>query len=273
MNKVVKGLFLTVCVILVMVVISLNTVMSVIPKGANYTERGTSTAPFDTPQGHGALAGNVTEMDVTGFSTTQAWQGYYGNVTGTVQLVDGSDNVMYNWSLVSPEGEVYAANHSQVTWTNVQCFNFTANGTYEDDTAQRGLTSLRGMNLSQLESNFGLASDDVDGVNETFDIDGSLPNNDGTHDLFYTNNLEFSAGECLSANMFVGGNGSGLDNYFEEVLLYDPDNQVPIFVAILDEEDVSGFDVDYHDFEMMVLDSAHGTDLNTTLYYFYVELE
>jgi hypothetical protein len=173
--------------------------------------------------------------------------------------------LLYNWSVASPEGEVYASTEGSVTWTHIQCFNFTATGTHASDSAQAGGTSRYGTNLSQLEAAYGIIWDDKDGVNETF-----FKNNG--HDLFYTNNLQFDEGECLSTKVF-DSTGLGVDNHFEEVLLYDPDNQVVVFTSILDEESPAGFDDDYHDFEMLVLENGHGTDLSPTTYYFYVELE
>ena len=46
-----------------------------------------------------------------------------------------------------------------------------------------------------------------------------------------------------------------------------------IFASIIEEASVLGFDDRDHDFEMLVLEDGHGTDLATTTYYFYVELE
>jgi hypothetical protein len=61
-------------------------VMAVEPFGANYTiVKPSERAPMDTAANHTALAGNVTEIDISGFSVTQTWQGYYGNVSGTIQ--------------------------------------------------------------------------------------------------------------------------------------------------------------------------------------------
>jgi len=242
-------------------------VMAVEPYGANYTEVNSTTAPADQPQGHNAIAGNVTELDITGYTTTQSWQGYFGNVSGTIQLADAQDNVMYNWSLASPEGEVYASTSDSISWSSVMCFNFTADGTYGDDSANVGETSLHGMNLTQLESAFNIKSDDVDGVDETFSLIGA-----GTHDKFYVANLEFAEGECPNTRIY-NNTGKGANDNFEEVLLYDYSTQSVIFTAILDEEDVLGFDNKYHDFEMLVLEDGHGTDTSVTTYYFYVELE
>lgn len=239
-------------VILSLYVVIVLTLMSIFvcavqPFGAQTSVVDSERAPEDTAGNDTALAGNVTEMDIFGFSITQAWQGYFGNVTGTVQLADASDNVMYNWSLASPEGEVYACNESSIDWASVACFDIASNGV-------------------ALEAAFGVATDDVDGVTETFSTGNG-------HDLFYTNNVEFTEGTCPSTQNY-DDTGAGVDNHFEEVLLTDGSyaTQV-IFTSILDEEDVAGFDGDLHDFEMLVLEDGHGTDTSTTTYYFWVELE
>ncbi len=264
---------LSLLVTILMITLITPCVLAVRPYGANYTEVDTETAPTDPAASHDAYAGNVTELSVTGYSTTQSWQGYFGNVSGVVQLADSDDNVMYNWTLASPEGEIYAAQNDSLEWSYIQCFNFTATGTYGDDTGQAGATSLAGKNLSQLEADFGISWDDVDGVNETFSLDGHHESGeDLAHDLFYTANFEFAAGECLSTHIFTDS-GSAEDSKFQEVLLYEPNAQVEVFTAILDEEDVTGFDNNYHDFEMLVLDDGHGTDTAPTTYYFYVEIE
>ena len=222
-------------------------VMAVQPFGANYTQVKSERAPMDPAQDHEALAGNVTELTVSGFSTTQSWQGYFGNITGTIQLADALDNQMYNWTLASPEGEIYATTDTSVAWVNIACFDLAGNH-------------------SALETLFGIDSDDVDGVNETFF-------DTGTHDEFFTNNVQFAAGDCASTEIY-DSTGASVDNHFEEVLLTDSGaNTEVIFTAILDEEDVAGFDNAYHDFEMLVLEDGHETDTATTTYYFYVELE
>lgn len=250
---------------IIVLILGTSLVCAVQPFGAQTNVIGSETAPEDSPQGIPAIAGNVTQLDVFGFSTTQSWQGYFGNVTGTIQLADASDNIMYNWSLASPQGEIYASTSNSIEWNYLQCLNFTADGSHSDDTSQAGGTSLYGTNLTQLESSFGIISDDVDGIDETFSLLGS------GHDLFYSNNLEFSEGECQNTRIF-SDSGAGEDGKYEEALLYEPTTQSVVFASILDE-DILGFDGASHDFEMLVLEDGHGTDTDTTTYYFYVELE
>ena len=253
--------------------LAISLVSAVVPFGAQTSLIDTERASEDTAGDYEAFAGNVTELDIFAFTTTQTWQGYFGNVAGTIQLADSNDRVMYNWTLGSPEGEVYATEDPNVIWTNIQCFNHTATNTTADDSDQRGETSLYGLNMTEIENRYNIAFDDIDGLNETFIYNGTGENGNGwKHQLFYTNNLEFTEGECLAMNVF-GSTNTTEDGNFEEVLLYSPDSEALVFAAIIDEEDVAGFDGNNHDFEMLVLEDGHGTDVASRTYYFYVELE
>ena len=169
---------------LLFTVLAISFANAIQPFGANYTLVNSTRAPVDPAQSIQAQAGNVTEVNIHGYSPTQSWQGYFGNITGTIQLADANDNVMYNWSLASPQGEIYSSTSSSLDWTQIQCFNFTATGIGSGNTVELeedwGNTSKNGMNLTELEAAYGIEWDDVDGVNETFNLQD--------HDAFFTNN-------------------------------------------------------------------------------------
>ena len=112
------GLYL---LILFGILLLLPVVNAVVPFGATVSSVSNATAPADAAGQHPAIAGNVTEITLTAFTTTQSWQGYYGNVSGTIQLADASDNVLYNWSLASPEGEVYSTRNSSESHRQQRC--------------------------------------------------------------------------------------------------------------------------------------------------------
>ncbi|MFA5856928.1 MAG: hypothetical protein WC867_06215 [Candidatus Pacearchaeota archaeon] len=257
---------LSLTVIVIVTLFSIGNVMAVRPQGAQITDLRNETAPRDAPQLHNAFAGNVTELVLFGYSTTQTWQGYYGNVSGTIQLADADDNVMYNWSLMDPDGEVFASRNDSISWNYMQCFNFTADESYAaGDLSLPGNVSQYGLNYTTLESMYNIAQDDPDGVNETF-----FENNN--HDLFYVANHRFDSGECPSTQIY-NSTGDNVDNLFEEVLMWDPETRSVIFTAILEKNDPLGFDNEHHDFEMMVLEDGHGVDIVSTTYYFYLEIE
>ena len=238
------------------------------PFGATVSSGTPSRSTPDAPQSAAAWAGNVTQLNINGYSATQTWQGYFGNVTGTITLRDSGNFTLYNWTLASPRGEIFASTNSSITWGNVQCLNFTSAGNASGNTLlneQPGNYSVNGTNLTTLETRFNISSLDVDGVNETFNLLGA-----GTHDKFFVNNIQFSEGKCQSTRVF---DASGpVSNKFEEVLLYEPLSSSVIFAAIL-EQDASGFNTGTEDFEMLVLENGHGSDTQATTYYFYVELE
>ncbi len=272
MNRVNRILIISV---LLAVLLSVS-VVAVEPFGATVTpvtpsERAEADAAGNDPN---AIAGNITQLTVSAFTITQSWQGYYGNVTGVIMLADGDDNVLYNWSVSSPSGEIYASTNNTVYWNNIQCFNLTADGTYGNDLPNAGSTSQFGTNVTILETEFGLNSTDWDGVNETFNVNGTQEQGETLiHDLFYTNNLLFNEGECGAAAHLFTESDSPEDNEFQEVLLYEPVSYSVVFMSILEEDDTMGFNNMYNDFQMLVLEDGHKTDTSTDTYYFWVELE
>jgi hypothetical protein len=240
-------------------------VAQAIPTGATLSGTATSRRSVDPANSVNAYAGNITRMSARSTAITEAWQGYFGNVSGVITLADANNFTLYNWSNVDPTGEIYAANQS-VDWTNIQCFNFTANGSITGtEAATRGATSLGGMNLTQLENVTGITPLDMDGVNETF-ADAT------SHDNFYSNNLQFGISECLAVNLY-DSTGTSVSANYQEVLLYDPTNDIPVFTSIIERSPpLQGFNQEYNDFEMMVLENGHGTDVAATPYVFYLEL-
>ena len=220
-------------------ILMFSSLVAALPNGATVTNLTSTHANTTSAGNNSAIAGNVTELSIDGYAITQSWQGYFGNVTGTIMLADNGDNIMYNWPLASPKGEIYAANASSVAWEGIQCYDEVANMTF-------------------FESMFGISTADADGLNETFNL------ND--HAEFFTNNKQFTSGQCNSTKLY---NSVGIGT-FDEVLLTDGPSIV--FASLL-LEDADGFDSKPHDFEMMVLENGHGVDTDPTTYYFWVELE
>lgn len=215
------------------------------------------------PQTLVALAGNVTQFDTNSSTITQTWQGYFGNITGMITLGDASNNTLYDWSLANPQGEIYAVRSATVpNWTVIHCANETDIAT--EDTAL-GVT----------------VAEDEDSVNATFVI-GGAPDQiarfgaaELTHPLFYVGPVTVTANSCPVAVLY---NSSGMPSpYFKEVLLSDNTTNL-IYTGIIAHTlnpfaESDGFDDRTHDFQMIVGEDGHGTDVATSTYYFYLELE
>jgi hypothetical protein len=260
--------FILLILALIGIVGMISFVAALSPNGATVSPGTPMTAPNDSAGNASAMAGNITELTISGFSTTQAWQGYFGNVSGVIQLADSNRKVMYNWSLAQPGGEVYASTNSSVIWTNIQCFNFTAVGNLTVDGEVSGETSKNGYNLTMLQAMYGISESDGDTVNNTFVYLGAA----NGHNAFYTANKQFIAGECPNTRIF-DSNGVGTDGDFEEVLLYEPTSTSTVFASLIEKGGTNGFDSQTHNFEMLVLENGHNGDVSATTYYFFVELE
>ncbi|RME52107.1 hypothetical protein D6783_05840 [Candidatus Woesearchaeota archaeon] len=185
-----------------------------------------------------AQAGNVTALTIDALSVTRFWQGFYGNITGTITLDDANNNTMYNWSIATPQGEVYATRNSSVSFTSVSCANagnITAEGTA-----------------------IGQTGSEADYISNTF--------NQQSHPQFSVGTTTITANTCNSTNTYV--NDAAQSSNFYEVLLTDSAG-VFIYATIIDA-DTTGFDGGTYDFQMLV--GEDGTDSATTPYYFYVEL-
>jgi hypothetical protein len=204
-----------------------------------------------------ALAGNVTQLSITGNTVTQTWQAYYGNVSGTITLDDALNNTIYNWQLASPEGEIYASESPiDFTYDNIFCYDFNM--------TDAGYSAFN--TLAEYEALLGLESDDVDGIDETF--------TEGTnYNSFYvgSRHIDNSSVTCPTTQMY-DQNEQQDPSKFQELLLYDNTSNKIIYTAVI-EQDVLGFDNQYWDFEMIVGENGHDGDTTTTTYYFYVELE
>ena len=198
-------------------------------------------------------AGNLTSVNISSLALTKRWQGYFGNVTGTITLDDTNGNTIYNWQLLNPQGEVYVANGSAsgaVTWTNVFCFNYTNNKT-NGPVVQR-------FNGTDLERTIGSNIYDRDSVNSTF--------NDTFTGTFTVGSTTITATSgCRQTTLFVSDAYQQTD--FVEVLLTDNDSI--IYTALL-ESDTTGFESAPVDFEAIV--GENGDTVAATTYYFFVEL-
>ena len=209
-----------------------------------------------------AQAGNVTALVITDNRNTEAWQGYYGNITGTITLDDANNFTLYDWDLPDPTGEIYASNGTDVTWKNAYCMNVSGIRNASGTSSGNAFYNING---SQIELNFGINITDRDGLNETF--------NDT-----YTNAIGFQVGSitintedgCSMAHPFTSENHN---TDWQELLLSD--NRSLLFTAIIrkDSDSYQPGTTDTHDFQMLVLENGHaGFDATPTPYYFYIEL-
>ena len=206
-----------------------------------------------------AQAGNVTELTISQTRPTEAWQGYYGNITGTITLDDANSFTMFDWSLPNPSGEVYAANDTTVDWNKIFCYNLTQNN--------NGCTGgvCGSTNTSSMELQFGINLTDHDGINETFN--SSYTDSTG----FFVGSVNINTVDgCSMANPYTDeASASG----WQELLLSD--NRSIVFASLI-RDSANAYKPgvgEAYDFQLLVLENGHiGSDTTATSYFFFVEL-
>lgn len=189
-----------------------------------------------TPSAINAQAGNVTELEINATAVTTSWQGYYGNVTGTLILADSAGNNFYDWNVSTPSGEVYASRSNAVTWSSIACAS--------------------NANVSVEETYLGQTTDDPDSVNNTFS--GIAPD-------FDVGSVSLSG--CYGTNAYDDTGAQTTD--FHQALLSDGPNIV--YSTLLNSS--VGFNSQTWDFQLLVGENGKVGNEAATPYYFYVELQ
>lgn len=185
------------------------------------------------------VAGTISIININATTQDYKWKGIVGNITGKLALQDESSNSLFDWSITSVKGEIYATRSSSLLdWDNVSC--------------------AKPYKISQEQEELNFTNAWVDSINNTF--------NETDHAAFYAGNTLISADSCYSTNLFVNNQKT---DAFEELLLQDSDDI--IYTGLL-EDSARGFDNNTYDFQMILPDWGNVTATTTVTYYFYVEL-
>ncbi len=241
---------------IVLLITLLSTIIvSAIPSSPDtFTILNNSRRSVDSSSNLIAWAGNITQLNIDGKSSTATWAGFYGNISGFVTLDDANNRTIYDWNLANPEGEIYATANRSINWSsgNIRCWNFTQIDDEED------------VNLTEYENSLNINVSAVDGINETFKFSN-------IHDELFVGTIRIDANTCPATALYNASEQVN-PNRFQEIMLYDDTNNAVIFTSIL-ENDVFGFTNKTVDFELIVAEDGHSGDANPTTYYFYVELQ
>jgi len=215
----------------------------------DYISQSESTIPSSTLENSANITGGV--IAVVNMNVTQQdkhWKAYVGNVSGKLLLEDAQNYSIYEWTLTSVTGEVYATRAGSVNWSNVQCANKTH------------------VNTEMTEMNHTSTYTPFDAINITF----SDANN---HPGFLAGASTITANSCnYTLNTFVNGSQQNSTSYFEEVLLYDGSSV--IYATILEENSFGYKTGERYDYQMLVAEKGEPSfEGKATSYYFYVELQ
>lgn len=204
------------------------------PEGAKVTlgteERGNVSI---TPGNATAAGGNITQINLSTRTITEAWHGFYGQMQGNITLEDSAGFRMYAWLFNTTGGEMYASRSNAVSWGVIAAQN--------DCTIDEDLT--------------GTGSDRT---NLTF--------TPSSNTAFSVGTVNIGAGTACTTYTYVNNASQAVD--FEEVILFDNSTNTSVYAGLL-ELDTTGFDGGAYDFQIIVPDNRT-TAVET--YYFYAEL-
>ncbi len=219
----------------------LLTFLVVLPAGAvptGQTPTNASNTTYNPGAGSAAArGGNITNLDfMNSLSQTSKWQGYYGNVSGLIILGNATTGSMYNWTIASRIGNVYA--------TQANPMNFTA---WEDLGAKSG---------ANIDSDFGFPATDNDSATNTFNTGSPPAINVSGKMITATNGAKTfdSTGAKAWWTIALARTSASADNY--------------VFAGVINTQG-DAFDGTKKDYQMIVPENAAS---GTVTYYFYVEL-
>jgi hypothetical protein len=186
--------------------------------------------------------GTFTTLLINVTAQTYRWKAYAGNITGRLTLDDNMNYTIYDWSIATVSGQVYATRSATlISWQNIRCANETT--------------------VRSEEFALNISSSNDDSINRTFIAHPKI------HDKFYAGTKYIQNNTCPSIATHV--NNTAQNSTFQEVLLYDTSHVV--YAGLL-ENGAKGFDNNYYDFQIIVPESGLEAQQAPTAYYFYVEL-
>jgi hypothetical protein len=184
--------------------------------------------------------GNIATYNLTANMKNIRWKAFVGWVTGKFTLDDSTGATVYDWTVSTVNGRVFATrNGSTISWSTINCSN----------------DSL--VDLENYRMNHTSADDNI-----------TITFNNRSHAAFYVGSKYFSANICnFSLNTYV--NNATQTTYFKETALFDG---ASIVYSTKIENHIVGYDNVPYDFQMIVPENGVPGYSGITPYYLYVEL-
>jgi len=227
------------------IVLLLSCIVSAAPAGPTLTYVSNSTKAASSSNRSFDEKGTITVMTVSLDQQDFKWKAYVGNISGALVLDDANSKSIYDWSLSSVTGEIYATRQSaSVSWAVIDCANQSV--------------------VDAEQSALGMTSSMRDSINSTF--------NNTVHTSFLVGTLNISASSCRATATYINDSAQAVSEsaYFQEVLLKDNSTGSLIYASLISNDHQSYNDVDFFDFQMILAENeSSSVPIN---YYFYAEL-
>ena len=238
----------------------------------NTTKNATvATKVNSTINGTISPGGYIFTLNINSLQVNTRWKAYVGNVTGTLTLDDAYDNTIFQWSLTSVTGEVYATRASgNINWTGINC-TWIADGR-DNKTTDMVNRSLSNRTPEYNENVFLSHTSKNDNITATFDK--------RNHSSITVGSVIIGKDECFSLQTWQRDRQQVFDDSnnanFTQIILYDgaynrSDGNV-VYATPIESDKTSYDSAETYDFQMIVPEVGSVGFSSSTAYYFYVEL-
>lgn len=238
------------------------TIVSSTPDGVTITLLGNSTknpsaGTILNLTGNSSLnpntaGGFIFTVNITGKTQNTRWKAFVGNASGKLTLDDSLGATIYDWTLSSVSGELYATRFSStVNWSGIGCAN---------------------LNITEEENRLLNHTSKDDNITATFGV--------VTNKALVVGTKTLAANSCRTLNIYLNSTTNVLDT-FEESILYDQNfsgfngsGTIGNLVYTQNLENVQrGYgNTSTYDFQIVVPERGESGWTSATPYYFYIEL-
>jgi hypothetical protein len=243
--KLSKNIFMLILLMLLSL-ITLSSIISsasAIPVGPIITFNSTSNATIRPAAAITTAGGTFTTLLLNTTGQTYRWKAYVGNISGKLALADATNKSIFDWTITSVTGEVYATrSNTAIDWNSVMC----ADSALIDN--------------EDIFMNMSLSSPDT--INKTF--------NTTIHKSFYVGANKISNSTCRAIATYVNGvpQAPTESSVFQEILLKDGSSNL-IYTTLVNSSTI-GYNNQKYDFQMILAENEYQSI--PTTYYLYVEL-
>jgi hypothetical protein len=186
--------------------------------------------------------GTITTIQLSANQQDYKWKAYVGNVSGKVALDNANGQSIYDWNLgTAGGGEVYVSRFSNISWNSIVCANAAS--------------------IAVEHAGLGISGSSADSINATFNYTNHKPWTVATNPVL---------NGCRSTATYISDAPQTMTSsaYFQEILIMDGNGYMAYSTSI--ESAHTGFDVQPHDFQLLVAENESATV--PTTYFFWVEL-
>jgi hypothetical protein len=234
---------LSTIILLFILGLTLFSSVAALPVGPTIIYNSTTNATVRPAAAITTAGGTFTTLVLNTTAQTYRWKAYVGNVSGKLTLADATNKSIFDWSVTSVTGEVYATRSSTaIDWATIGC-------------ADSAL-----IDAEDVYMNMSMASPDT--INRTF--------NNTVHKTFFVGTSRIQNSTCRAIATYVNGvPQTPTENaVFQEILLKDASSNL-IYTTLVNSSTI-GYNNQRYDFQMILAENEyHATPTN---YYLYVEL-